>query len=103
MQKSNQKKFAFKIYLKNIKSHMFSFEKMHKVNFFLTKFKDDLKKKILNTRKMSHTREKILIKTIMQKKTLKRNKRVTNRSNKNEKHSSNDDQHNFKKFENFVD
>ena len=69
----------------------------------MIKLKNDLKKKILNTKKMFHTREKILIKIIMQKKTLKRNKRVTNRSNKNEKHSNNDDQHNFKKFENFVD
>ena len=65
MQKSNQKIFAFKIYLKNIKSYMFSFEKMHKVNFFLIKFKNDLKKKILNTKEMSHTREKILVKIIM--------------------------------------
>ena len=76
---------------------------MHRANFLLIKLKNDLKNKILNTREMSHTREKILIKTIMQKKTLKRNKRVTNHSNKSEKHSSNDDQHNFKKFENFVD
>ena len=103
MQKSNQKIFAFKTYLKNIKSHMISFEKMHKVNFFLVKLKNDLKEKILNTKEISHTREKILIKIIIQKKTLKRNKRVMNRSNKSEKHSSNDDQHNFKKLENFVD
>ena len=38
---------------------------------------------------MFHIRKKILIKIIMQKKTLKRNKRVTNRSNKNEKYSNN--------------
>ena len=82
---------------------MLSFVEMHKANFFLIKFKNDLKNKILDTRKMSHTREEILVKIIMQKKTLKRNKRVTNRSNKSEEHSNNDDQHNLKKFENFVD
>ena len=81
---------------------MLSFVEMHRANFLLIKLKNDLKNKILNTREMSHTREKILVKIIMQKKTLKRNKRVTNRSNKNEKHSNNDDQHNFKKLKNFV-
>ena len=103
MQKSNQKIFAFKTYLKKIKNHMLSFVEMHRANFLLIKLKNDLKNKILNTREMSHTREEILVKTIMQKKTLKRNKRVANRSNKSEKHSSNDDQHNLKKLENFVD
>ena len=52
---------------------------------------------------MFYTREKILIKIIMQKKSLKRNKRIMNCSNKNEIHSNNDDQHNFKKFKNFID
>ena len=82
---------------------MLSFVEMHRANFFLIKLKNDLKNKILDTREMFHTREEILVKTIMQKKTLKRNRRVTNHSNKSEEHSSNDDQHNFKKFENLVD
>ena len=68
----NQKVFVFKIYLKKIESHLFEFIETHRANFFLIKLNAKLKFKILSIDEMFNTREKILIKIIMQKKTLKR-------------------------------
>ena len=68
----NQKIFVFKIYLKKTKFYLFEFIKTHRINFFLIKLNAKLKFKILNIDKIFNTREKILIKIIMQKKTLKR-------------------------------
>ena len=68
----NQKIFVFKIYLKKTKSHLFKFIETYRANFFLIKLNAKLKFKILNIDEIFNTREKILIKIIMQKKTLKR-------------------------------
>ena len=63
--------FVFQIYLKKI-FYLFEFIKTYWANFFLIKLNAKLKFKILNIDKIFNTREKILIKIIMQKKTLKR-------------------------------
>ena len=60
------------IYLKKTKSHLFEFIETYRASFFLVKLNTKLKFKILNIDEIFNTREKILIKTIMQKKTLKR-------------------------------
>ena len=87
----NQKIFVFKIYLKKTKSHLFEFIETYRAIFFLIKLNAKLKFKILNIDEIFNTREKILIKIIMQKKTLKRM-----RSN-NENHFIQ-----FKFFKNFL-
>ena len=58
--------------MKKIESHLFEFIETHRANFFLIKLNAKLKFKILNIDEMFNTREKILIKIIIQKKTLKR-------------------------------
>ena len=58
--------------MKKTKFHLFEFIKTYRANFFLIKLNAKLKFKILNIDKIFNTREKILIKIIMQKKTLKR-------------------------------
>ena len=68
----NQKIFVFKIYLKKTKFYLFEFIETYRANFFLIKLNAKLKFKILNIDKIFNTREKNLIKIIMQKKTLKR-------------------------------
>ena len=86
------KKILFsKFILKKKKFYLFEFIKMHRANLFLIKLNAKLKFKILNINKISNTREKTLIKIIMQKKTLKRT-----RSN-NENHFIQ-----FKIFKNFF-
>ena len=55
----------FKIHLEKFKSYLLSFEKKHKTNFFLIKFKLELKNKILNINNVFKLREKILIMIII--------------------------------------
>ena len=100
MQKSNKKIFIFKTYLKNTKTHLFSFTKKHRVNFFLCKLKNDLKNKILNIENVSYTREKILTQIIMQKTTMKR-ARENDENHFNDDHFDKKNQHNIKSFKSF--
>ena len=58
--------------MKKTKFYLFEFIETHRANFFLVKLNAKLKFKILNIDEIFNTREKILIKIIMQKKTLKR-------------------------------
>ena len=58
-QKINQKVSIFKIYLKEIKKKLFSFDKYHKVMLFLAKLISVLKNKL-------STKETILFKVIIQ-------------------------------------
>ena len=58
--------------MKKTKSHLFEFIETYRINFFLVKLNAKLKFKILNIDEIFNTREKILIKIIMQKKILKR-------------------------------
>ena len=70
-QNSNQKISIFKIYLKNLKSHLLEFEKIHKAFIFFVKLRFELKQKILNIDNVSNIRKNILGVVIMQKKNLK--------------------------------
>ena len=70
----------FKSELKEYEIHLFSFEKMHRINFFFCKLLSSLKKKLLNIEKMSTTRENLFAKIIMLKKTLKRERRTDDNS-----------------------
>ena len=63
--------FIFKIFLNNLESHLFDFQKMHKAYIFLIKLKSKLKNKILNIENLFTTRKKILTQIIMQKKIMK--------------------------------
>ena len=67
--------FAFKTHLKKLKIQLFKFNQEHKIMIFLTKLKQNLKLKILSINNLSKSRKNILILTIMQKKTMKRNQR----------------------------
>ena len=71
-QNSNQKITIFKVYLKDLKSHLFEFEKTHKAFIFFAKLRHELKQKIFDIESVSNTRENILKIVIMQKKNLKR-------------------------------
>ena len=71
-QNSNQKITIFKIYLKNLKNHLFEFEKIYKTFIFFVKFRFEFKQKILNIDNVSNIRKNILNVVIMQKKNLKR-------------------------------
>ena len=74
-QKSNQKVFVFKIYLKDLENYLSKFFENYRVNFFLAKLKFEFKKKILSTNTMSNNRKEILVVAIMQKNTLKRTRK----------------------------
>ena len=71
---------------------MLELSKVHRVNFFLIKFKDDLKQQILDIDNVSKTRKKILAAAIMQKRILER----TRVDNENE-NFENSESHSFKK------
>ena len=79
----------FKNELKKYEIHLFSFEKMHKINFFFCKLLSFLKKKLLNIEKMSTIKKNLFAKIIMLKKILKRERRTNdnlfNNSNFNNK------------------
>ena len=79
----------FKNKLKEYEIHLFSFEKMHKINFFFCKLLSFLKEKLLNIEKMSTIRKNLFAKIIMLKKILKRERRTNdnlfNNSNFNNK------------------
>ena len=57
----------FKTHFEKLKNYLSSFEKKHKVNFFLIKLKSKLKNKILNINNIFKLREKILIKSLYKK------------------------------------
>ena len=59
-QNSNQKITIFKIYLKNLKNHLFEFEKIHKTFIFFVKFHFEFKQKILNIDNVLNIRKNIL-------------------------------------------
>ena len=61
-----QKINVFKIYLKEIKRKLFSFDKYHRVMLFLIKFISVLKNKLLIIRNVFNIKETILFKVIMQ-------------------------------------
>ena len=71
-QNSNQKITAFKVYLKDLKSHLFEFEEIYKAFIFFAKLRHELKQKIFDIGSVSDTRKDILKIVIMQKKNLKR-------------------------------
>ena len=94
-QNSNQKISTFKIYLKNLKSHLLEFEKIHKTFIFFVKLRFEFKQKILNIDNVSNIRKNILNVVIMQKKNLKRQRE--NNDNLNFNQNRNDEK--FKNFE----
>ena len=71
-QKIDQKVSVFKIYLKEIKKELFSFDKYHKVMLFLAKLISMLKNKLFIMRNVFNIKKIILFKIIMQKITLSR-------------------------------
>ena len=110
-QKSNQRVTMFKIYLEKLKIHMLALSKNHRVNFFLVKLKSNLKNLILRIDTVSQMREKILVITIMQKRTLERSTRSDDESESTGNHSLKEDSEDHKSdfedsesdFENFED
>ena len=95
-QKSNQRVTMFKIYLEKLKIHMLALSKNHRINFFLVKLKSNFKNLILRIDNVSQMREKILVITIMQKRTLERNTRSDDESENTENHSLKEDFENHK-------
>ena len=71
-QKTDQKISVFKIYLKEIKKELSSFDEYHKVMLFLVKLISVLKNKLLIMRNVLSIKEIILFKVIMQETTLNR-------------------------------
>ena len=55
----------FKTHFEKLESHLSSFEKKYKTNFFFIKFRSKLKNKILNINNIFKLREKILIMIII--------------------------------------
>ena len=55
----------FKTHFEKFKDYLSSFEKKHKANFFLIKFKSKLKNKILNIDNIFKLKKKILIMIII--------------------------------------
>ena len=74
MRQRDMKILIFKIHLEKLKSHLLSFEKKYKTNFFFVKFRSEFKNKILNIDNVFKLREEILIMIIMQKNILNRNR-----------------------------
>ena len=56
---------VFKIHLEKFESYLLSFEKEHKTNFFLVKFRLEFKNKILSIDNVFKLREEILIMIII--------------------------------------
>ena len=56
------KVLIFKTYLEKLEIYLSSFEKKHKANFFIVKFKSKLTNKILNINNVFKFREKNLFK-----------------------------------------
>ena len=71
-QKTDQKVSVFKIYLKEIKKELSSFDEYHKVMLFLVKLISVLKNKLLIMRNVLSIKEIILFKVIMQETILNR-------------------------------
>ena len=71
-QKINQKISVFKIYLKEIKKKLLSFDEYHKAMLFLAKLISVLKNKLFIMRDVLSTKKIILFKVIMQETTLNR-------------------------------
>ena len=65
-QKTDQKVNVFKIYLKEIKKELSSFDEYHKVMLFLIKLISVLKNKLFIIRNVLSIRKTILFKAIMQ-------------------------------------
>ena len=85
-QKTDQKVSVFKIYLKEIKKELSSFDEYHRAMLFLIKLISVLKNKFVIMRNVLSTRETILFKVIMQETTLSRTR--------------NDDEHNHSSSKN---
>ena len=64
-QKIDQKINVFKIYLKEIKRELSSFDEYHRIMLFLIKLTSMLKNKLFIMRNMSNIKEAILFKIIM--------------------------------------
>ena len=86
-QKIDQKVSVFKIYLKEIKRELSSFDEYHRVMLFLAKLTPMLKNKLFTMKNVPNTRKTILSKTIMQETTLSRTRE--NGNNSNNQHKSN--------------
>ena len=72
MQKTDQKIRVFKIYLKEIKREMFSFNEYYRAMLFLAKLILVLKNKLFTIKDVFNTKEFILFKVIMQETILTR-------------------------------
>ena len=79
----------FKNELKKYEFHLFSFEKIHKINFFFCKLLSFLKEKLLNIEKMSTIKKNLFAKIIMLKKILKRERRTNDYSFNNSNFNNN--------------
>ena len=99
-QRSNQKMSNFKNELKKYEIHLFSFEKMHRINFFFCKLLSFLKKKLLNIEKMSTIKENLFAKIIMLKKKLKRERCTNDNSFNNSNFNNKRKDKNKNKFNN---
>ena len=86
-QKTDQKINVFKIYLKEIKKELSSFDEYHKIMLFLTKLISMLKNKLLIIKNVPNIKKIILFKIIMQKIILSRTR-------------ESDDNHNFQQKDN---
>ena len=86
-QKIDQKISVFKIYLKEIKKILFSFNEYHKIILFLIKSFSILRNKLLIIKNVLNIKKIILFKIIMQEITLSRTR-------------ENNDNHNFQQKEN---
>ena len=87
----------FKIFLKNFKSYLFNFSKMHRTYIFLIKFKSKFQNKILSIDNIFTTREEILTQIIMQKKIMKRSREVGFDENYNDE-NYNDENYNDENY-----
>ena len=90
---------AFKTHLKKLKTQLFEFNQKYKIMIFLTKFKQDLKSKILNIDNILKSRKNILTLIIMQKKTIKYNQRDEGMTDVDHHNENNKDFRNNFKFE----
>lgn len=64
-QRADQKVSAFKTYLEELEGYMSMLSEEHKINFFLVKFKPELKDKILSIDNVPNNREEIFAKAFM--------------------------------------
>ena len=86
-QKIDQKISVFKVYLKEIKKELFSFDKYHKIMLFLAKLTPMLKNKLFIIKNVPNIKKIILFKVIMQKITLNRTRKDNDNHNFQQKNN----------------